>query len=282
MPNRTSLQIHIQSLFAAREAGDEQAQAREHAALGKCYVKRNNYREACRHYRKAEGLFRAQGLMRHCSRSLNHLGVCHLMLDDPHQALETLQQALDVNPGGPQSDVNSAILGNMGLVYSALNDYTNALGCHRQVLEHARRANLRPLVLQAVINLGDVQRQAGHLEQASRRCRQALNLARDLEDQTSLIAIYDTMGMIASRQGNLKEARSYHHQAGDIAQDAGDLVRQAIALANEALALEGLTDLENALPVMEQAHHIFESLGSNYTEKTHKDLHRIKKGLEMD
>ena len=282
MENTTTLQDHIQSLLDARDSGDKRTQAREHAALGKRYVRRNNYREGLRHYRKAAGLFRTLGMEEHHSRSLNHLGVCHLMLDDPHQALETLQRALDVPPGALKADVRGAILGNMGLAYTSVGDYTKAVECHRQVLEIARQNRLQSLELQALVNLGETNRQSGHLPQAIRRCHQARNLALEVNDQPSLIAIYDTLGMTASRQGNLKEARTYHHRAGEIALETGDLLRQAIALANEALALEGLTDLNNALPLMRQAHHIFQSLGSNYSKKTRKDLRRIKKGLEID
>ena len=94
--------------------------------------------------------------------------------------------------------------------------------------------------------------------------------------------IYDLLGMISSRQGDLKTALEYHQQSLDSAQENGDLLRQGIALANQALAQEGLTEMDRAFKLMSQAQDIFILLNSDYQEKTSKDLERIQSSRSVD
>ncbi len=94
--------------------------------------------------------------------------------------------------------------------------------------------------------------------------------------------IYDLLGMISSRQGNLQTALGYHQKSLEYAQENGDILRQGIALANQALAQEGLTELDQAFRLMTQAQDIFTLLNSDYQEKTRKDLARIQNGRSVN
>jgi tetratricopeptide (TPR) repeat protein len=100
-----------------------------------------------------------------------------------------------------------------------------------------------------------------------------------LESLPSLILIYDLLGMISSRQQDLKSAVEYHQQSYLTAKSLGDLLRQGIALANQGLALEALTDLNGAFQVLEQAQEIFQLLNSDYLEKTCHHMERIRAAM---
>lgn len=268
-------------LEAARESGDHRSQAQVHTKMGKHFLSRNQYQEAARHYQKAVEIFEPFAMINHLARALTHLGVCQLMLNDPEGAIARLQSALDLI-GEDQGSLQAAILGNLGLAYTRLNDYAKARCHHEKVLALGETLGDGRLQVQARTNLAEAALASGHTDQAFTTALQALERARQLDLSPSLIAINDLLGMISSRRDDLPSALDYHRRAAEIAEGEGDLHRQAIALANQALIWERLTELEKALQTMQRAQAIFRALHSDYQKKTRNDLQRIKNALETD
>jgi len=149
------------------------------------------------------------------------------------------------------------------------------------VLETAEDLQDQSMQLNALINLADSNLQNKNFQSALGFALVAFDIAKSLESLPSQVLIYDLLGMISSRQQDLRSAVDYHQQAYLIAKSLGDLQRQGIALANQGLALEGLTELSEAFQVLEQAQEIFTLLKSDYLKKTNKDLERIKTSLSL-
>jgi len=191
-------------------------------------------------------------------------------------ALEVLADAKQCLKGEDHPTLNAAIEGNIGLAYSDLKDYKSAAKSHKYVLETAEQIGDLSLKLNALVNLADSNLQDKQYQPALGFALVALDLAKAQDSNPSLVIIYDLLGMISSRQGDLKTALEYHQQSFDAAQNNGDLLRQGIALANQALAREGLTELDQAFQLMSQAQDIFILLNSDYQNKTSNDLVRIQ------
>ena len=276
MPNLENALIDIQDAIAA---GDPMAAGKACSNVGQIFLERNLYQEAARYYQDARGYFAAAGAIEAQARALNHLGICLVMQEDSPSALEILEEALALLQDSPAVPLLASIQGNIGLAHSALKDYKNAIKAHKIVLEAAEETDDDPLRLNALINLADSNLQGKNYRSALGFALVALDLAKALDSQPGLVIIYDLLGMISSRQGNLKIAVEYHQQSFQAAQENGDLLRQGIALANKGLALEGLTDLEGALEAMSQAEDLFTILNSDYKEKTHQDLERVRNAL---
>lgn len=246
---------------------------------GQILLERNLYQEAANYYREASSHFASIGEFILEARSLNHLGICLVMVDDPTSALKILNEALALLDPSPDISLMTAILGNIGLAYSALGDYQNAVKSHKSVLEAAEKSGDDALRLNALINLADSNLQDKNYHSAQGFALVALDLAKELDSRPGLVIINDLLGMISSHQGNLKVAAEYHEGSFQHAQQIGDLLRQGIALANKGLALEGLTDMEGALEALSLAEEIFRVLNSDYLEKTRRDLIRIRKSI---
>ena len=197
-------------------------------------------------------------------------------------ALEELSAAKRCLKNEDHPTLKAAIEGNLGLTYSELKDYQNAAKSHKFVLETAEKIKDPSLKLNALINLADSNLLDKKYQPALGFALVALDLAKSRASKPSLVIIYDLLGMISSRQGDLKTALDYHQQSFEAAKENGDILRQGIALANQALAQEGLTELDQALQLMSQAQDIFILLNSGYQEKTSKDLVRIQKGRSTD
>jgi len=269
----------LKEIQAAQEIGDRFLEGQSNTKIGKLLLERNIYHNAAQYYQRAASLFGDINSHNHQARSLNHLGICLVLLDLPKQALQPLNQAIRLADDEGDLPLKAAAGGNLGLAYSALNDYAKAIKAHKAVLETAEDLQDQSMQLNALINLADSNLQNKSFQSALGFALVAFDIAKSVESLPSLVLIYDLLGMISSRQQDLRSAVDYHQQAYLTAKSLGDLQRQGIALANQGLALEGLTELRKAFQVLEQAQEIFSTLKSDYLEKTNKDLERIKTAL---
>lgn len=274
-----TLEMVLSELQSALEEDNLQKAGTACTQAGQIFLERNLYPEAGGYYREASRHFAAANDYQQQSRALNHLGICLVMEDEPRSALEVLQEALDLIEPDQDWSLRAAIQGNLGLAYSALKDHTNAIKAHKSVLKTAEAAGDDPLRLKALINLSDSNLQNKNYRSSLGFALVALDLAKSLQSEPSLVILYDLLGMISSRQGNLKEATEYHQQSYQAALELGDLLRQGIALANKGLALEGLTEMEAALEAMSQAETLFKLLNSSYLDKTQRDMERVRKAM---
>ena len=249
------------------------------STAGQIFLERNLYQDAAHYYKEASKHYGALGENKLQSKALNHLGICQIMLKEPAEALVNLEEALTLLGRSPDSTLQVAIQGNIGLAHSALKDHDNAIKAHKTVLESAEKKGDDDLRLNALINLADSNLQNKNYTSAQGFALVAMDLAKNLDSKPGLMILYDLMGMISSRQGNLKDAVGYHQQSFQAAEENGDLLRQGIALANMGLAMEGLTDLDGALEAMSQAEELFTLLNSDYLEKTRRDLMRVRNAL---
>ncbi len=263
----------------ALDAGDYLAAGNACTTVGQIFLERNLYQDAAQYYREASSYFNSAGEINLQARSLNHLGICLVMDNDSQAALDILNQALALLKGSPDPILEAAIQGNIGLAHSALSNHIDAIHAHKVVLESAEERGDDSLRLNALINLADSNLQNKNYTSALGFALVALDLTKKLDSSTGLVILNDLLGMISSRQGNLKDAVEYHQQAFLAAEKNGDLLRQGIALANKGLALEGLTDMEGALKAMSLAAEIFTLLNSDYLEKTRRDLERVRNRL---
>ncbi|RLD06900.1 MAG: hypothetical protein DRI65_05795 [Chloroflexota bacterium] len=278
----SNLEKILNELQDAQISGDHLNAAEASSAAGKIFLERNIYPEAANYFRKAASLFSEIGKLIQQASMLNQLGVCLVMSAQEEQALEELAAAKRCLAKEDHPALAAAIEGNLGLAYSGLKDYKNAARHHKSVFETAEKINDLQLKLNALINLADSNLQDKKYQPAQGFALVALDLAKTLGSKPSLMIIYDLLGMISSRQGDLKTALEYHQQSLDSAQENGDLLRQGIALANQALAQEGLTEMDRAFKLMSQAQDIFILLNSDYQEKTSKDLERIQSSRSVD
>ena len=272
----SNLEKILTELQDAELAGNHLFAAEASSAAGKIFLERNIYPEAANYFRKAASLFSETGKAIRQANMLNQLGVCLIMSAQEEQALEELAAAKSCLTDEDHPALAAAIEGNLGLAFSGLKDYKNAARHHKSVFETAEKINDPQLKLNSLINLADSNLQDKNYQPAQGFALVALDLAKTLDSKPSLMIIYDLLGMISSRQGDLKTALEYHQQSFKSAQENGDLLRQGIALANQALAQEGLTELDLAFKLMSQAQDTFILLNSDYQEKTSKDLERIQ------
>jgi tetratricopeptide (TPR) repeat protein len=272
------LESLLQKIDRSQHQVGNTALAPLYSQAGQLLLERERFQEAGSFYQQASVLYGQSGDNIRQAKALNQLGACQLMTNQPHKALKTLSEAKKSLLRQPDERLLASIEGNKGLAWYAINDYTKAFQSHKHALELAEKLEDPDLKLRALLNLADCNLQSRHYQPALGFALVALDLARSLPQGPALVSIYDLLGMIYSRQGNLRTAIDYHRQASQQAAALGDIQALASALANQALALEALTELDEALLVMSQARDLFALIGSSFLQKTTQDLERIRAG----
>jgi tetratricopeptide (TPR) repeat protein len=272
------LESLLQEIDRSQPQAGNTALALLYSRAGQLLLEKERFQEAGSFYQQAALLYGQSGDHILQVKAFNQLGVCQLMADQPQKALETLSEAKKRLLRQQDERLLASIEGNIGLAWYALNDYTKAFQSHKRSLELSEKLEDPDLKLRALIDLADCNLQSSYFQPALGFALVALDLARSLPPGPALVSIYDLLGMICSRQGDLQTAIDYHRQASRQANTLGDIRAQARALANQALALEALTELDEALLVMSQARDLFALIGSNFLQRTTQDLERIRAG----
>jgi tetratricopeptide (TPR) repeat protein len=270
----------LSEIQEAEQSDDSTKKAAACVEMGRALFGRNQYKEAADYYLQASLIYiREDQIVLHAN-ALNHLGVCWVMTGQPDEALDSLTCALESLDPDQEPALWAAIQGNLGLAYSALQDHRQAFQAHKAVMETAESLGDENLQLNALINLADCSLQEKKYRPAQGFALVALDLAKKLKSSPAKMVIYDLLGMISSRLGDLRTALDYHQLAWQEAREAGSLLRQGIALANQGLALEGLTNLDQAAANLEKAKDIFSRVSPEYLEKTRSDLERIRRSIQ--
>ena len=131
--------------------------------------------------------------------------------------------------------VQSATLGNMGIVYryqgklkEALEHLQQALKIHREIGNKNGEAN-------DLNNMGCVYQIQGKLKEALEHLQQALKIHREIGNKKGIASNLGNIGNVYKSQGKLKEALDHHQKALDIDREIGNKEGIARELANMGL-----------------------------------------------
>lgn len=208
-------------LAAAQRLGDSGAQARARAELGYVHGMLGSYRDADKHLRHAEALYRqlgdrgnevmmnlrlahllgwqdrnaeardhamraleisrAEGRPGTCANALNTLGWYTAMLGGHQEALGYCKEALDLLRSLGDRLGQAATLDSLGYVYRHLGEHRRALDCYQQALRLFSDLGDRYKQSEAFTGLGDTHYAAGNVEAAHECWQQALTILADLD-----------------------------------------------------------------------------------------------------
>jgi DNA-binding SARP family transcriptional activator len=108
--------------------------------------------------------------------------------------------------------------------------------------------------------------QLGQRAQANELAREALSKASSSGESLSLAQAYNTLGMLARREGNNEDALEYLHQSLNAAETGNSLVSQIAALNNLALVYYDMGSLSSAIDLNQQALKLCSQIGDRHRE----------------
>jgi tetratricopeptide (TPR) repeat protein len=164
-----------------------------------------------------------------------------------------LPERFDDEPKLTSRQAHGSILGNFGNAYLSLGQVERAIGYFKQALTIAREIEDRQNEGNWLGSLGNAYYSFGQVERAIEYYEQALTIFKEIGDRSGEGTVLGNLGNAYSDLGQVERAIEYYEQALTISREIGDRVGEGTRLGNLGNAYRSLGQLERAIEYYEQA-----------------------------
>ncbi|MGK7923054.1 MAG: CHAT domain-containing protein [Trichodesmium sp.] len=127
--------------------------------------------------------------------------------------LETLQQLLDIHQKLGDQEQIATTLHTIGIVYSKLSQYPQALASLNQALKMRRQLEDNPAIASTLNEIGVIYDRQGKYPKAIEFYEEALEMAHKEKDNVNLTAILSNLGLVNSRLRRYQQAIDFYQKA---------------------------------------------------------------------
>ncbi|MEM1256420.1 MAG: tetratricopeptide repeat protein [Cyanobacteria bacterium P01_H01_bin.21] len=163
---------------------------------------------------------------------LNGLGGAYHSLGRYQQAIDCHQQDLELARKTGNRKGEGSALGGLGNAYNALANYPEATHCYQQWLGITQDVGDCQGKAKALGNLGDINESLGRYEQAISYYQQCLTIAAEISDSMTESRANGGLANVYSHQGKYTEAVGCYQKWLKTAQDNGDRDGESKALSS--------------------------------------------------
>ena len=199
---------------------------------------------------------------------LTNLGVCYSSLGDYRQAIDLHTQALDIDRDIGDRQGEGNQLTGLGNCHYSLGEYRRAIDLYTQSLAIAREIGSRQGEGNQLGGLGNCHASLGAYRRAIDLYTQALAIARDIGDRQGEGLALGGLGNCHASLSEYRRAIDLHTQALAIARDTGNRQDEGAALANLGLYHAKLGEYRRAIDLHTQALAIARDTGNRQDEGT--------------
>jgi len=207
---------------------------------------------------------------------LSNLGIAQTELGRFDEAADHLTRALQLRRDLGDTSGEAATLGNLARLYAYADQLESGLYYARQALDLARRTGDRRRECAALNSVACCLGELGRTDEALEYFQAKLQMHRQDGDLRGLGLALHNIGSACNQTGRHADAFTTFQEALDVARGFGERHSEAGALYGMALALDGLNDLDQARPYLEQALAIFEDLNAPETQEARSQLARLR------
>ena len=210
-----------------------------------------------------------------------------LALDAPHAAVVQFTRAIDA--AGRLSQAPALALYQLrGQAFDTLGEFDQARNDYEAALSAAQAAGNQPAAWQALLDLGLLWASRDY-ERTGDYCRQALALARSMEDSAAIGHSLNRLGNWLMNSGQPFEALGYHREALELFETLDD--QAGVAATLDLLAMTSnqcgdgagaVTYYEQAIPILRQLNDS-QTLASSLTMLSHYTLDEalVREAIEL-
>jgi tetratricopeptide (TPR) repeat protein len=152
-------------------------------------------------------------------------------------------------------------LGRAGTMYYRRGDYIAARNLLEQALEIARQQNDENNISDWVNQLGNMANSQGDLERASELYNESLAISKKLDDKKGIASCLHNLGNVEAEKGNLDEARKLYNESLKIGNALGDQNLISICLQNLGLLAHRDQDFNESKQLYNESLEIAKKLG---------------------
>jgi tetratricopeptide (TPR) repeat protein len=242
-----------QALALYRQAGDQTGEARARNNLGLVEGRRGRYPQAARHHQQALLLYRQAGDRAGEARALGNLGVIDRRQRRYPQAARHHEEALALYRQAGDRAGEAHALTNLGTAELWQACYPQAADHLGQALALHRETSNRTGEARTLASLADIELRQGRYPQASESFRRALAIFRQIGDRAGEADVLNGLGEAFLATGQAGPARTQHAAALALASQIHDAYQQARAHHGLGLACQASGDPGAARHHWEQA-----------------------------
>ncbi len=269
-----ALDLYKQSLQVQRDLQDESNQAMCLNNIGTAYLSKGQYQDALTYYQQALTLRQKLNVPEDLAETVRNIAVADTKLGEYDQALADYLKALDLwrGSGDPRGMAMSSY--DMGTVFSYQGKFGAALKARQDALKGFRDAkDSSNWMAVALIGYGEALAQLGRGDEGKPSFDEALTIARQLKNQSTVAQVYFAEGKASSYRGDSSGAKNLFEQARESARQAKDpeqtLLAEVALARNDLVRTTGTASIVNLRKLSAQA----ESQGLRYESlQCHVDL----------
>jgi signal transduction histidine kinase len=244
----SAMQLALRAMSIAKSSESEKDIARAYRAVGHIFYDQGKYSSAIENYKTA--FIHSQKVHDSLllSTELDEIGRSYRRIGEPKQALEFLQQGLDIATAFKDKDMIAGIYNNMAMVLNDTGDDSLALKYYQKSLSMAEDAKDTSSIILCLNNIGF---QYSHLKDRKKEEEHYLK-ALELLDKTKNTEMYgityDNIGSMWEDRGNLQKAFVYFQKSLEYERKSGvkayvieelkSIVGVCIKLKNYEMALQ--------------------------------------------
>ena len=204
-------EAHAQAMLALAPKTDLAATSRGERVLGMVAMRRDDYRSALRHLRRAVVLGERAGSEARAAEARMTLSLALAHRGSTSRALVELERAGEVLRG-----VDGAHLAmQRALILQRLGRLDESLDGYRRALPVLRRAGDRVVESRLLCNRGVVHAYRGELGAAAADLVRSERLCVELGDDLRLAVVRQNLGFVAAQRGDVPRALEYYDQAAE-------------------------------------------------------------------
>ncbi|MEM9217027.1 MAG: tetratricopeptide repeat protein [Cyanobacteria bacterium P01_F01_bin.150] len=206
-------------------------------------------------------LLRPQEIQQLAAEQASQQGSQHYSRAEFQESISALEIALQLYQHLGDRAKEGQIYGNLGVVYTKLGQYDQALMYFQKDLEIAQEMEDRVGEGQTYGNLGNVYIRLSQYDQALTFHQRALDIFEEIGDRVREGQTYGNLGNICHSLGQYDRALDYHQKDLAIAQEIGDQAGEGRAYGNLGNVYISQVKYDQALASHQQALDIFQEIG---------------------
>jgi signal transduction histidine kinase len=203
---RRALDVTLEACKIYRQLGNRAGEGTALSSIGPLYRILGAYPEALDALKRAIVLLEVGGAQSALVSALLNLAVVYVVVGLHDEALQAAERALEIVPAESPAAVDA--LSACVYAYGESGRHEVALVMGERALRAARTQESDHLIADVLLRVGDVLLAAGRLDEAEDRYREALALARDMDDLRISVGCKVGLARVLEEQGEADRAHA--------------------------------------------------------------------------
>lgn len=231
------------------------------STLGQVSIWKGDYSMALVNFRKSLAAWKELNhggslYTAHLVNCLTYMGVTYQWMGDHEEALNHLQQALEMAKTLADIERQASVLANIAVLYIEQCDYAKASDLLNQNLRTFTELNNKREIASTLINMGVINQRLNNNEVALKEFQVALKIAQEVAALDKVVTAQEGLGTVYYQQGKYPQALECFDEAWALAQTIGDKIHMTELFWRKGQVFYSLGDHAKALALADSAAHL--------------------------